>query len=427
MEYLSTHDQGLRRSFCQTVLKGLAPDGGLFFPSVIPKINNNLTGNGKLSLANLGEQILFPFMGDIVSREALHELLDEALNFPVPLIEVEKNIYALELFHGPTLAFKDVGARCFGRLLSQCRPDSERITVLTATSGDTGGAVANGLYGVDGVDVVVFYPKGKVAKLQELQFASLGENITALAVDGDFDDCQRLVKECFADAELREFLNLTTANSINTARWLPQVIYYFWLYRRLGESAVISVPSGNFGNITAGLLARAMGMPATRIIAACNANDAVTRYLSTGQYHPRPTIHTIANAMDVGNPSNFERLQMLFHHSADAAARGLVAYNYDDNDIYRAIKTCYSSNGYLLDPHGACGYLALKEDLGPGEKGVFLATAHPAKFAAVYADLGMDEPKHPVLEALRGRKVLSVDVGKQIKDVKLFLSMHPGR
>ena len=421
MHFLSTRGSDHDTSFQDAVKKGLAVDGGLYFPSRVPAISMDEFERGSASLPEIALRILKEYTGSLFSQEALLNLLQDALNFPIPLVEVEENIFSLELFHGPTLAFKDIGARCFGRILPNCNTSGELVHVLTATSGDTGGAVANGLYGIEGVRALVLYPKNKVSPLQERQFATLGGNITAIAVDGVFDDCQRLVKSAFADEEIRANLTITTANSINIARWLPQVVYYYWMYKQIGQECVISVPSGNLGNLTAGILAGKMGLPHNRFIAACNANDTVHRYLDSGQYLPHPSIQTVANAMDVGDPSNFERLLALYAKDYDRIHDALSSFNYSDGQIVRTIARCYNENGYLLDPHGACGYQALKDSLRPGETGVFLATAHPAKFAEVYASAGIEEPKHPVLEGLRHKEVLSESIGSSLDDLRQLL------
>jgi threonine synthase len=317
-----------------------------------------------------------------------------------------------------------VGARFMGRILPEVSGDGKEVVVLVATSGDTGGAVANGLLNVPGVKVVVLYPKGKVSPLQEKQFASLGANVTALCVDGVFDDCQRLVKGAFADQQITGRINLTTANSINIARWIPQAVYYLWMYKQLQKRAVISVPSGNFGNFTAGILAYKAKMPARRFIAACNINDTVPRYLESGSYEPRPSIQTVANAMDVGDPSNFERLMYLFGGDKDVMDRICSGAAYTDVQIKRIMSDCYERNGYLLDPHGACGYQALLDNLRGNESGVFMATAHPAKFARVYKDIGIETPVHPTLEALRDKPLLSQQMpndARALKDILLTL------
>lgn len=402
MQFRSTRGGENKVSFGEAVLKGLAPDGGLYVPEeIVPLDQANLTSG--LSLPELGAEFLWPYVDGLIERTEFDRIVTETLNFEIPLVEVGDGVFALELYHGPTLAFKDVGARFMGRVLPVCNDGRGDVVVLVATSGDTGGAVAHGLYDVPGVQVVILYPKGKVSFLQERQFASLGRNVAAVAVDGYFDDCQRLVKEAFADKSITERISLTTANSINVARWMPQAVYYLWLYAQRQDFDLISVPSGNFGNLTAGLLALRSGLPAAHFIAACNANDTVPQYLISGDYTPKASIRTIANAMDVGAPSNFERLLDLYRSDWQDIRSVLSGEAFLDDQIGRAIIDCYGKYGYLLDPHGACGYLALKKHLKEGEKGVFLATAHPAKFDEVYGDLGMAIPKHDRLEELRDR------------------------
>jgi threonine synthase len=325
------------------------------------------------------------FFGEDIPSEELARIVTETLSFDCPLHEVEPGIYALELFHGPTLAFKDVGARFMARLLRHFLGGEGEVHVLVATSGDTGSAVANGFLGVDGIQVHVLYPKGKVSPIQECQFTTLGKNITALEIDGTFDDCQALVKTAFMDAELNGRMRLTSANSINVARFLPQAFYYFWAcaqLQRLGlaENVVCCVPSGNFGNICAALFGKRMGLPIRRFIAANNANSVFYEFLQTGDYQPRPSIQTLANAMDVGDPSNFARIWDLYGHDPEAIRKDISGATYSDEQIAETIRECYAQNGYLLDPHGACGYRALKAGLRPGETGFFCETAHPAKF-----------------------------------------------
>ena len=338
-------------------------------------------------------------------------------------------IYSLELFHGPTLAFKDVGGRFMARLLGYFirKAGSKDVNVLVATSGDTGSAVANGFLGVDGIHVYVLYPKGKVSEIQEKQFTTLGQNITALEIDGTFDDCQALVKSAFMDKELNDHLLLTSANSINVARFLPQAFYYFYAYAQLKKmgkenEAVICVPSGNFGNITAGLFAKRMGLPIKRFIAANNRNDIFYQYLQTGQYNPRPSVTTIANAMDVGDPSNFARVLALYNNSHDAISKEITGVTYNDEQIRETVKSVYDSTGYLLDPHGACGYRALQEELQPSENGVFLETAHPAKFLETVEGIIGDKVEIPqkLQEFMKGEKQ-SIDMSKEFADFKSYL------
>jgi threonine synthase len=370
-----------------------------------------------------------PFVADDIEEDDLRQIVEETLSFEIPIKKVTDDIYTLELFHGPTLAFKDVGARFMSRCLAHFSEDSHNVTVLVATSGDTGSAVANGFLGVDGVDVIVLYPKGKVSKLQEKQFATLGNNITAIAVDGVFDDCQKLVKEAFLDHELRNALHLSSANSINLARWLPQSIYYGLMVPQMRKLAgsekeiVVSVPSGNFGNLTAGILAQKMGIPIRRFISATNANDVVPEFLSSGVYRPRPSVETIANAMDVGAPSNFSRLMELYDGSVSNVQNHLKGYAFDDQTIKATMAEVYTKYGYLLDPHGATGFKALKLDgLDSNEVGVFIETAHPAKFGHTVSHAIGESPEIPPrLQKFADREVISRPMQNDFKEFKSFL------
>ena len=359
----------------------------------------------------------------------MKQIVYDTLNFDVPLVHVKDCIYSLELFHGPTLAFKDVGGRFMARLLGYfIRKEGKRqVNVLVATSGDTGSAVANGFLGVEGIHVYVLYPKGKVSEIQEKQFTTLGQNITALEVEGTFDDCQALVKSAFMDKDLNEHLQLTSANSINVARFLPQAFYYFYAYAQLkkagkADNAVICVPSGNFGNITAGLFGKKMGLPVKRFIAANNKNDIFYQYLQTGQYSPRPSVATIANAMDVGDPSNFARVLDLYGASHAAISAGITGAAYTDEQIRETVKKTYEDTHYLLDPHGACGYRALEEGLQPGETGVFLETAHPAKFLDTVEGIIGDKVEIPAkLQAFMKGEKKSLPMTKEFADFKKYL------
>ena len=389
MQYYSTSGNAPKTSLQEAVVKGLAPDKGLYMPERIPMIPKAFFNNiGEMSLQDIAYVVANTLFGDDIDSETLKEIVNETLNFDIPLVKVDDNKYSLELFHGPTLAFKDVGARFMARLLGYFnkKNGTKDVNVLVATSGDTGSAVANGFLGVPGVKVFVLYPKGKVSKIQEAQFTTLGQNITALEISGTFDDCQALVKNAFMDAELNEKLQLTSANSINVARFLPQMFYYFYAYAQLAkmgqplDNIVVSVPSGNFGNITAGLIGKRMGLPIKRFIAANNKNDIFYQYLLSGEYNPRPSIATIANAMDVGAPSNFARILDLYGNSHDAIASEISGCTYTDEQIAETLKETYKTTGYLLDPHGAVGYRSLLEGLKENEIGIFLETAHPAKF-----------------------------------------------
>ncbi|HWQ29200.1 MAG TPA: threonine synthase [Dehalococcoidia bacterium] len=367
---------------------GTAPDGGLYMPErLLPLPPDVVDRLRDADIVEIGTVVGAHLLRGEITREALRPLVADALDFPIPLVPVTDRIWALELFHGPTLAFKDVGARMQARLLHHFT-DGTPLTILVATSGDTGSAVARAFYRVPDSRVFVLYPEGKVSDVQEAQMAGLGDNVTAVAVQGTFDDCQRLVKQAFADDELRKHVWLTPANSINLGRLLPQVFYYFLLARlvRAGMGPIVSVPSGNFGNLTAGLMARRIGLPVRRFVAATTVNDAVPVYLRTGRYEPRPSVRTVANAMDVGAPSNFERMQAMYGGDVDALRRDVVGYSYDDARVVAAIGDVYRRHGYLLDPHSAIGWLALADALTEAEPdavGVFLATAHPAKFREV--------------------------------------------
>ncbi len=386
MNFYSTNKQSPAVDFKEATIKGQAPDKGLYFPESIPQVDKELIENiQSFSNEEIAFRVIKPYVGDTISEERLLQIVNETVNFPIPLVQVNKNISSLELFHGPTLAFKDIGARFMSRCLGHfVKGDSRKVTVLVATSGDTGGAVANGFYNVDGVDVVILYPSGKVSPVQEKQLTTLGKNITALEVDGTFDDCQQMVKQAFTDREINDRLFLTSANSINVARWLPQQFYYFFAYKQWEEkgSPVVSVPSGNFGNICAGILAMQSGLPIKHFIAACNVNDIVTEYLATEQLKPKQAIPTLSNAMDVGNPSNFVRILEIFHHQFPELKNKLSSYSISDAETLDTIKQVYQQANYVLDPHGAVGYLSLQRYLKdhPDDKGIFLETAHPVKF-----------------------------------------------
>lgn len=388
MRYYSTNRLAPDATLEEAVVKGLAADKGLFMPYVIKPLPQSFYDEiERLSFQEMAYRVADAFFGEDVPADTLKQIVYDTLSFDVPAVRVRDNIYSLELFHGPTLAFKDVGARFMARLLGYFirKEGKKQVNVLVATSGDTGSAVANGFLGVEGIHVYVLYPKGKVSEIQEKQFTTLGRNITALEVDGTFDDCQALVKSAFMDKELNEHMQLTSANSINVARFLPQAFYYFYAYAQMkkagkADNLVICVPSGNFGNITAGLFGKRMGLPVRRFIAANNRNDIFYQYLKSGVYSPRPSVATIANAMDVGNPSNFARILDLYGNSHDAISDEIGGATYTDGQIRDTVGSVYKETGYLLDPHGACGYRALEEGLRPGETGVFLETAHPAKF-----------------------------------------------
>ena len=431
MKYYSTNGKAPLATLEEAVVRGLAPDKGLYMPQEIRKLPHDFFDNiDKMSFQEMSCQVARAFFGEDIDREDLDKIVCDTLAFDTPLAKVTDNIYSLELFHGPTLAFKDVGARFMARLLRYFiqREGKKSVNVLVATSGDTGSAVANGFLGVEGIHVYVLYPKGKVSRIQECQFTTLGNNITAIEVDGVFDDCQRLVKSAFMDAELNDRMNLTSANSINVARFLPQAFYYFNAYaqaKRLGvaDNLVICVPSGNFGNITAGLFGQVMGLPVKRFIAANNANDIFYNYLKSGHYNPKASVQTIANAMDVGDPSNFARILNLYNSSHKDISSHISGATYSDEMIASTMKECYSQTGYVLDPHGACGYRALKEGLKDGETGIFLETAHPAKFKEKVDDiLGTDIDIPTRLANFMKGKKQTVEISEDFKDFKEFLS-----
>lgn len=412
MKFYSTNDKNSREDLKTAVLKGLAEDKGLFMPEMIPVLPASfwdwLPGR---SMGEIGFEVLKPYFCPDILQDVFKSMVDDAFDFPVPIKPVEEGIDVLELFHGPTLAFKDVGARFLARVMSYfANTDGDGIHVLVATSGDTGSAVAHGFYDVKGVKVHILYPSGLVSPMQELQFASLGGNINAYEVAGTFDDCQRIVKEAFMDKQLRERLILTSANSINLARFLPQSVYYFHalaqIPRSKWEKLVISVPSGNLGNLTAGLIAWKMGLPVNRFIAAHNINRAFDGYIQSGSYEPHPSFATIANAMDVGDPSNFARIVDLFDGRWESIAELIGAYSYTDNQIGATMRRCLNKNGYQLDPHGATGYAALKDALKSDETGVFLETAHPAKFVEVVEQVNGQniEIPHRLAQLLRNQK-----------------------
>ncbi|MGZ5191934.1 MAG: threonine synthase [Flavisolibacter sp.] len=386
MLYYSTNGKAKKVDFKEATIRGQAPDKGLYFPERIPVLQKEFIDNIKnLSKEEIGLTVIRPYVGNTISETELKKIVEETIAFDFPLVAITQNISTLELFHGPTLAFKDVGAKFMSRCLGHFVKDiSKKITVLVATSGDTGGAVANGFNNVDGVQVVILYPSGKVSSIQELQLTTLGDNITALEIDGTFDDCQQMVKAAFVDQQLNEKLFLTSANSINVARWLPQQFYYFFALQQWSEKKppIVAVPSGNFGNICAGLLAYKSGLPISHFVAACNANDSVVDYLTTGEYQTKKAVHTISNAMDVGDPNNFIRIQKLFGDDFNSIKNILSSYSITDEETRQTIQKVYKEEKYLLDPHGAVGYLALQKYLieHPAEKGFFLETAHPVKF-----------------------------------------------
>ncbi|EZH75533.1 threonine synthase [Aquimarina atlantica] len=386
MQYYSLNNNAPKVSFSEAVIKGLAPDRGLYFPENITPLPSSFFENIEhLDNKEIAYQAIQQFVGNEIPEPELRDILADVLSFDFPVVEVENNIGTLELFHGPTMAFKDVGARFMARCLGYFNRNNEsQVTVLVATSGDTGGAVANGFLGVKGVNVVILYPSGKVSDIQEKQLTTLGQNITALEVDGVFDDCQEMVKTAFLDASITNHKQLTSANSINVARWLPQLFYFLFAYKQVKhkkKDIVFSVPSGNFGNICAGIVAHKLGLPVKQFVASTNVNDTVVRYLETSEYEPKPSKATISNAMDVGNPSNFIRIQQLFNHNFSELKNNFSAYSFNDDQTREAMKMIHNETGYVADPHGAVGYLGLKEhEITNDQYGIFLETAHPVKF-----------------------------------------------
>jgi threonine synthase len=433
MKYYSTNGKAPVADLKKAVVKGLAEDKGLYMPETIKTLPTEFYNDiASMSFRDIAYNVASAFFGEDVDGDALQDIVYDTLSFDCPVVKVTDNIYSLELFHGPTLAFKDVGARFMARLLryfTQSNRNTQKnpINVLVATSGDTGSAVANGFLGVEGIHVYVLYPKGKVSPIQECQFTTLGKNITAIEVDGVFDDCQALVKNAFMDAELNKHMKLTSANSINVARFLPQAFYYFNAYAQmkrqgLERSLVVCVPSGNFGNICAGLFAKRMGLPIERFIAANNANSVFYEYLQTGEYNPRPSIQTIANAMDVGDPSNFARVYDLYNKDYKAICQDISGATYSNAQIADTIREVYQKTGYVCDPHGACGYRALAEGLKDGEMGVFLETAHPAKFKTTVDEiLGTDIEIPAKLQAFMKGTKQSVSMTKEFDDFKAYL------
>ena len=442
MKYYSTNGKAPMADLEKAVVKGLAEDKGLYMPERIVKLPKAFFDDmPKMTFQDIAYNVAANFFGEDVDMDGLQELVYDTLRFDCPVVKVEENIYTLELFHGPTLAFKDVGARFMARLLQYFTKntrgkENSLINVLVATSGDTGSAVANGFLGVEGIHVYVLYPKGKVSPIQECQFTTLGKNITAIEVDGVFDDCQALVKAAFMDEELNRHMRLTSANSINVARFLPQAFYYFNAVARLSalghqtSDIVMCVPSGNFGNICSALFGHQMGLPIKRFIAANNANDVFYQYLQTGKYNPKASIQTLANAMDVGDPSNFARILNLYSENGKLSAEEthqritslISGATYNDEQIAETMRQCYADTGYVLDPHGACGYRALKENLQPGEVGVFCETAHPAKFKEkVDQILGTDIAIPERLQAFMKGEKQSVPMSKDFSSFKSYL------
>jgi threonine synthase len=428
VKYFSTNRQSPIVDFREAAIQGQAPDKGLYFPETIPAVQTAVLQNLKQpDEAGIAYEVIRPYVGDTIPAHELRRIVAETLSFPIPLVNVNEHIAALELFHGPTLAFKDVGARFMSRCLGYfLRNETRKVTVLVATSGDTGGAVAHGFYKVPGIEVIILYPSGKVSPVQEKQLTTLGHNIQALEVKGTFDDCQRMVKEAFTDDQVAEKRFLTSANSINVARWLPQQFYYFLALRQWEHELppVIAVPSGNFGNICAGLLAMQSGLPVQHFIAACNVNDVVSSYLRGSEWQPKTAVPTLSNAMDVGNPSNFVRILELFGHSISDLKQRLSAATITDEETLLAIQRIYNESGYLADPHGAVGYLALERYLQahPGLHGIFLETAHPVKFPeAVQRALQKEQEIPAALEQLMQQPKQARAIEPDYEELKGYL------
>lgn len=429
MIYYSLNNPENKATFRDAVINGIAPDKGLYFPSTITPLPYSFFDKIEhLSTIEIAYEAIKQFVGEEIPENPLKSILTEVLDFDFPVIEIEENVSTLELFHGPTMAFKDVGARFMAKCLGYfSEGTNEEVTVLVATSGDTGGAVANGFLGVKGVDVVILYPSEKVSEIQEKQLTTLGQNITALEVEGTFDDCQKMVKTAFLDTEITTYRKLTSANSINVARWLPQMFYFLLAYKQIksqGKELVFSIPSGNFGNICAGMVAQQLGMPVKQFVAATNANDIVPEYLKNGKYDPKPSMATISNAMDVGDPSNFVRIQKMYNDDFDTLKQNLSSYSFDDEKTKDAMRFLYSNAKYLADPHGAVGYLGLKkfQKLNPETYGVFLETAHPVKFLPVVKETLGITPEIPaqIKKVMNGeKKSVKIKTYEQLKTLLL--------
>jgi len=427
MKFYSLNHNSPKVSFEEAVVSGLAPDKGLYFPEKISPLAKDFFENiENLTNADIAFEAIKQFTGDEIPENQLKKIIAETLSFDFPLVEVEKDVYALELFHGPTMAFKDVGARFMSRCLAYFNKDkNQENTVLVATSGDTGGAVASGFLGVKGVQVVILYPSGKVSDIQERQLTTLGQNITALEVDGVFDDCQDMVKKAFLDNDL-SYKNLTSANSINIARWLPQMFYFFFAYKELkkhGKPLIVSCPSGNFGNICAGIMAKRLGLPIAHFVASTNINDTVPKFLETGNYDPKPSKATLSNAMDVGNPSNFIRIQELYNNNLEEFSKDFSSYSFDDEQTTAALKSIYESSKYIAEPHGAVGYLGLKKELEnhPGAIGFFLETAHAIKFLDIVEEtLNIKLPVPQQIESVLDKEKINIKI-KTYGELKAFL------
>jgi threonine synthase len=431
MNYYSLNKKAPNVSFKDAVIKGLAPDKGLYFPESITPLSKDFFSHIEyFSNEEIAYEVIKQFVGDEIPEKDLKQIIAETLCFDFPVVEIENNISSLELFHGPTMAFKDVGARfmarCFGYFNKEAK-DATKVTVLVATSGDTGGAVASGFLSVEGVDVVILYPSGKVSDVQEKQLTTLGQNIKALEVKGTFDDCQAMVKTAFLDPELINVLNLTSANSINVARWLPQMFYFFFAYKQLKnkkKKLVFSVPSGNFGNICAGMMAQQLGLPIEHFVASTNINDIVPNYLKTGVYTPKPSKQTISNAMDVGDPSNFIRIQEIYKNNDELLKQHIVSYSFTDDETREAMVKIKDISGYIADPHGAVGYLGLKKyfETSNNAQGIFLETAHPVKFLDVVEPVLNETIEFPkqILDVINKEKIAKeISTYNELKDFLL--------
>ena len=429
MKYYSLNKTSPAVDFKEATIRGLAPDKGLYFPESLPHIDKDFFSRiNDIADEEIAFKVIKPYVGNEIPEDELRRIVAETINFEIPLKKINETIFSLELFHGPTLAFKDVGARFMSRCLGYfVKNNDKKVTVLVATSGDTGGAVANGFYNVDGVEVVILYPSGKVSYVQEKQLVTLGNNIHAIEINGTFDDCQQLVKRAFSDEHLNKQLFLTSANSINVARWLPQQFYYFFAWKQWPDKnnpPVISVPSGNFGNICAGLLAYFSGLPARHFIAACNANKVVPDFLQTQNYIPQKAIATISNAMDVGDPSNFVRILRLFNYQFIDLKNTLSSYSISDEETRQTMEEVYDKENYLLDPHGAVAYLALKNYLEqhPGEQGLFLETAHPVKFYDVVEPVIHQQiPIPESVQSILNKEKQSILMEADFNDLKEYL------
>ncbi|MFI8604607.1 threonine synthase [Cellulophaga baltica] len=426
MNFYSLNKKAPNVSFKEAVIKGIAPDRGLYFPEKITPLTSDFFENIEdLSTIEIAHKAIRQFVSDDIDDDKLKTILEDVLNFDFPVVEINKNVGTLELFHGPTLAFKDVGAGFMARCLGHFSEGSKNeVTVLVATSGDTGGAVANGFLGVEGVKVVILYPTGKVSDIQEKQLTTLGKNITALEVDGTFDDCQTMVKTAFLDQDITSLKQLTSANSINVARWLPQLFYFLYAYKQAksqGKEIVFSIPSGNFGNICAGIVAQQLGMPVKHFIAATNVNDVVPRFMNTKSYDPKPSIATISNAMDVGDPSNFIRIRHIYKDDFSTIEKNISSYAFTDEETKEAMLELYNDYNYIADPHGAVGYLGLKkyQETNPETYGIFLETAHPVKFLDIVEDTikeNIDIPKKIIKQMNKKKKSIKISTYDELKD-----------